>query len=143
MISVEVMTDTLFRYRPVLVEPLDSHAAVALIVDTARSTQDPDIVFIERAAHEGDPWSGHVAFPGGRCESEDDGPSATAVSETREEIGIDLSVGHLLGRLGRHGGALRGGGRVHAHRRRGTCGDIRCGRGRVRHQHRDLSLIHI
>ena len=92
MISVEVMTDTLFRYRPVLVEPLDSHAAVALIVDTARSTQDPDIVFIERAAHEGDPWSGHVAFPGGRCESEDDGPSATAVRETREEIGIDLSV---------------------------------------------------
>ena len=99
MIPVEVITDTLSRYRPVLVEPLDGHAAVALIVDTVRSTQDPDIVFIQRAAHEGDPWSGHVAFPGGRCESEDDGPSATAVRETREEIGIDLSVGHLLGRL--------------------------------------------
>jgi len=99
VIPVEVITDTLSRYRPVLVEPLDGHAAVALIVDTVRSTQDPDIVFIQRAAHEGDPWSGHVAFPGGRCEPEDDGPSATAVRETREEIGIDLSTARMLGRL--------------------------------------------
>ena len=99
MIPVQVITDTLSRHRPLLVEPLEGHAAVALIVDTARSTQDPEIVFIERATHQGDPWSGHVAFPGGRCESEDPGPSATAMRETREEIGVDLSAGHLLGRL--------------------------------------------
>ena len=41
---------------------------------------------INRAEHAGDPWSGHVAGPGGRAEPEDKDLEATAVLETLEEI---------------------------------------------------------
>ena len=39
-------------------------AAVLRVVDGA-----PELLFIKRADHDGDPWSGHMAFPGGRYEA--------------------------------------------------------------------------
>ncbi|KAJ8907510.1 hypothetical protein NDN08_007621 [Rhodosorus marinus] len=51
-----------------------------------------ELLLIRRALREGDPWSGHVAFPGGRADpGETD--QETAVRETREEIGLDLMSG--------------------------------------------------
>jgi hypothetical protein len=48
----------------------------------------------------GDPWSGHVAFPGGRAEPGDASPWHTAARETWEETGLDLlAAGRLLGTL--------------------------------------------
>ena len=99
MISTHTITQQLAQHQPVLSSTGDSHAAVALILDNAFSRDDPDIVFIERAQVLSDPWSGHIAFPGGRCESSDQLPLDTAVRETDEEIGVDLSAGRLLGRL--------------------------------------------
>ena len=59
-----------------------------------------EILFIKRAASPSDPWSGQVAYPGGRRSIEDADDLATAVRETREEIGIDLLADFLyLGRL--------------------------------------------
>ncbi|HVO11755.1 MAG TPA: CoA pyrophosphatase [Vicinamibacteria bacterium] len=49
-----------------------------------------ELLFILRAEHERDPWSGHVGFPGGRAEPEDESLQATAVRETLEETGLDL-----------------------------------------------------
>lgn len=59
----------------------------------------PELFFIRRAEHPTDPWSGHIAFPGGRHEPHDDSLVATAIRETREEVGIDLCGAALLGRL--------------------------------------------
>lgn len=49
-----------------------------------------EMLFIKRAAQERDPWSGHMAFPGGRHESHDPDLLATAHRETWEEIGLEL-----------------------------------------------------
>ena len=59
-----------------------------------------EVLLIRRAEREGDPWSGHMAFPGGRADPTDVDLRATAVRETLEEIGLDLERhGELLGRL--------------------------------------------
>jgi len=51
----------------------------------------PEVLLIRRAEHPSDPWSGHMAFPGGRQAAEDPTLLHTAMRETREEVGLDLS----------------------------------------------------
>ncbi len=58
-----------------------------------------DLLFIERAAREGDPWSGQIAFPGGRREPTDPDLDTTAIRETLEETAIDLAGAERLGVL--------------------------------------------
>ena len=64
-------------------------AAVALII-RAGENGAPELLFIKRAEYPADPWSGQVAFPGGREEEGDPTLADTAIRETREETGIDL-----------------------------------------------------
>ena len=60
----------------------------------------PELLFIKRAEYPGDPWSGQIAFPGGREESGDSSLQETAMRETREETGIDLAhEGMVIGVL--------------------------------------------
>lgn len=66
-----------------------------------------ELLFIQRAPSRNDPWSGHMAFPGGRTEPADTDSHATAERETLEEVGLDLQAAHKLGALddvvpGRH-----------------------------------------
>jgi len=59
-----------------------------------------ELLFILRAKHPRDPWSGHMGWPGGRVDDGDAGPLATALRETREELALDLERdGELLGAL--------------------------------------------
>jgi 8-oxo-dGTP pyrophosphatase MutT (NUDIX family) len=70
-------------------------AAVAAIV-----VPDPDsILLIRRAERDGDPWSGHMALPGGRRDAADGDLVETAIRETWEEVGVVLGRRHLLGAL--------------------------------------------
>ena len=74
-------------------------AAIALVLRMGESTE-PELLMIKRAEVERDPWSGHVACPGGRMEPGDMDLAQTAMRETWEETGIELSrVGRLLGTL--------------------------------------------
>jgi 8-oxo-dGTP pyrophosphatase MutT (NUDIX family) len=59
-----------------------------------------ELLFILRAEHPRDPWSGQMAWPGGRVDEGDSDPLATALRETREEIALDLERdAELLGTL--------------------------------------------
>jgi len=89
---------------PALVDPDDAsrRAAVALLVrlDETRERPTPQLLMIKRATFEGDPWSGHIALPGGRREPGDPTLERTVVRETWEETAIDLERdGRLLGCL--------------------------------------------
>lgn len=77
--------------------PEDREAAVAVLV---RPHDELEILLIKRAEHEQDPWSGHMALPGGRRAATDADLIATALRETEEETHVPLRrIGALLGRL--------------------------------------------
>ncbi len=59
------------------------------------------MLFIKRAEKAGDPWSGHMAFPGGHRDPSDVDLRAAAMRETQEEIGLDISTATMLGELPR------------------------------------------
>ena len=74
-------------------------AAVAVVL--RRGNDATEMLFIKRAEKAGDPWSGHMAFPGGHREPADASLQAAAVRETAEEIGLDIASAPLLGGLPR------------------------------------------
>jgi 8-oxo-dGTP pyrophosphatase MutT (NUDIX family) len=74
-------------------------AAIALVLRPGDSGE-PELLMIKRAEAENDPWSGHVACPGGRMDPEDRDLEHTAIRETWEETGVDLARdGRVLGAL--------------------------------------------
>jgi len=78
-------------------------AAIALVLRPGTGpaeAPDPELLMIKRAEAERDPWSGHVACPGGRMEPGDHDLEQTAIRETWEETGVDLARdGRVLGAL--------------------------------------------
>ena len=62
-------------------------------------SNDADMLMLRRATHEPDPWSGHVALPGGRAEAGDATLLDTAIRETREETALELRGARVLGAL--------------------------------------------
>lgn len=98
------LTGRLARLRERLAHPIDPltdddpsllWAAVAVVL-----VPDPDtVLLIRRAERTGDPWSGHMALPGGRREAQDIDLLATAIRETSEEVGFELSREDLAGSL--------------------------------------------
>ncbi len=99
MIGWEDLARALSARAPLRVPGDAPRAAVALILREGAEA-GPELLFIRRAEHEKDPWSGHMGFPGGRSEPHDADSAATAVRETREETGLDLAgEGERLGAL--------------------------------------------
>jgi 8-oxo-dGTP pyrophosphatase MutT (NUDIX family) len=73
-------------------------AAVAAVLRPAATGME--LLFIHRAEDSRDPWSGHMAFPGGRVDPGDRNSLAAAIREAREEVRLDLEAdAEYLGRL--------------------------------------------
>lgn len=74
-------------------------AAVAMVLRESPKA-GTEMLFINRAKRDGDPWSGQVALPGGRRDEGEGDLAETVVRETREELGIDLRAqGEVFGPL--------------------------------------------
>lgn len=69
-------------------EEEDADAAVALLLKPV--DQSFELFFVKRAENLADPWSGQMAFPGGKRDPEDQNLKRTVVRETLEETSINL-----------------------------------------------------
>jgi 8-oxo-dGTP pyrophosphatase MutT (NUDIX family) len=82
---------------PVDAADLPAAAVAAVLRECATGLE---LLFIRRAERLHDPWSGHMAWPGGHIDAGDAGPLAAAIREAREELRLDLERdGELLGAL--------------------------------------------
>jgi 8-oxo-dGTP pyrophosphatase MutT (NUDIX family) len=98
MATIEDVRRSLAGHEPDIIPPGDrGRAAVALVLRSRGSGLE--VLLIRRVEAEGDRWSGHIAFPGGRVGVEDANPRQTAERETLEEVGVDLARAQYLGRL--------------------------------------------
>lgn len=102
------MNELIDKLRELLAEPLDPSATnanmLAGVSVALRERQghmgDYEALFIRRSVRDDDPWSGQMAFPGGRFDDGDGSLKRTAVRETHEEVGLDLDAcGEYLGAL--------------------------------------------
>jgi 8-oxo-dGTP pyrophosphatase MutT (NUDIX family) len=96
---LEEIRARLSAHHPVLIdEQKVARASVALVL--GERGDDVELLLIQRATRDDDPWSGHMALPGGRRDPDDHDVLATAVRETCEEVGIDLAADATpIGRL--------------------------------------------
>ena len=97
--TIEQIREALARHQPQVVErePHQAEAAVALVL--AGTERDLSLCVIRRAEHPEDPWSGHMALPGGRASDDDPTRRFCAERETLEEVGLALDDVHWLGPL--------------------------------------------
>lgn len=98
--SIATVRELLAEHEPRLVDSVDDKRAAVAVVLCPQAEDDCAILFIHRADHPGDPWSGHIALPGGRVDATDASPLAAARRETLEEVAVDLTrSARLLGQL--------------------------------------------
>jgi len=86
-------------YRPTEIPFESGMIAAAVAVMLHDGDEGIEALFIHRAVRAGDTWSGQIAFPGGRREPSDPDLLTTAIRETMEEVGVDLSPVERLGVL--------------------------------------------
>lgn len=97
--SIDDITNLLTRHQPVEQlsgDDIKTRAAVAMIL--RQGQRGLELLFIQRSMFENDPWSGNVAFPGGKVQQGEE-PRQAAERETGEEIGLDLHSGLYLGQM--------------------------------------------
>lgn len=97
MPTLDVIRRHLANRTPVLAAISGRHAAVALVL--RQHFNQLQMLIIHRAEHDGDPWSGDLAFPGGKVDAEDRTAQAAAEREALEEVGMDLAAAEYLGQL--------------------------------------------
>ena len=73
-------------------------AGAAVLVPLVQREAGLNLLLTRRTDHLRD-HAGQISFPGGRVEPEDDGPVATALRETEEEIGLSRQHIEIIGQL--------------------------------------------
>ena len=100
VLTVDSFRAALGNHHPNLLPDVEGQTRAAVAAVLRPGKDGAEFLFIHRAEDPRDPWSGHMAFPGGRVDPGDADPLAAAVRETMEEVGLDLpSVAEQIGRL--------------------------------------------
>jgi 8-oxo-dGTP pyrophosphatase MutT (NUDIX family) len=108
--TIDQIRRSLGEYTPRILSAEQCQQAAVAVVFREGAQRRPEVLFIKRALHPADPWSGHMAFPGGRVDLDDATVRSAAERETLEEVGLSLEEAERLGRLDDLEG-LKGGGR--------------------------------
>ncbi|TDI91245.1 MAG: CoA pyrophosphatase [Chloroflexi bacterium] len=98
----------LAEHEPETFQPRQDTRQAAVAIILREGVNGPDMLFIKRAERTGDPWSGHMAFPGGHLDAEDADLKTAAMRETWEEVGLDLAPAVYLGPLDQQRAMPRG-----------------------------------
>jgi 8-oxo-dGTP pyrophosphatase MutT (NUDIX family) len=101
MSKLSLLRQSLSNRTPYRINNTLKRSSVALILRPSKFDTF-DLLYLRRADHPGDPWSGQVSFPGGKREEIDRSDLDTAIRETQEETGLDLAntdYFQLFGRL--------------------------------------------
>jgi 8-oxo-dGTP pyrophosphatase MutT (NUDIX family) len=116
-LSIDAIAEQLASYKPRRLPGRQWVARCGVVLLMAEHDRrgrpiPPVLLMMQRAQRTGDPWSGHVAFPGGRVDPSDASTRAAALRELTEETGFDASlgldpVGRLSDRLTREHGRAR------------------------------------
>ncbi|MFT6097952.1 MAG: 8-oxo-dGTP pyrophosphatase MutT (NUDIX family) [Arenicella sp.] len=85
-------------YQP-RVRPQESVIKAAVSIILRDGEHGTELLMMQRAKHENDPWSGQMSFPGGKIEREDADSKAAAVREAFEEVGAELTDDDFIGQL--------------------------------------------
>lgn len=97
-LNLASISANLAKHRPKVLSPNNrGHAAVSMLL--REGSPSPEVLFIVRAEHDRDPWSGNIGFPGGRLNNKLETPQQAAIRETNEELGLCLEQAQHLGRL--------------------------------------------
>jgi 8-oxo-dGTP pyrophosphatase MutT (NUDIX family) len=91
------LKDQLNKLNERLLKSPDEKADAAVAILIRPTDEDPEVFIVKRAEVDGDPWSGDMAFPGGKKATQDKGVLDAAVREVMEETGIDLKPLKPLG----------------------------------------------
>ncbi|MBM4394828.1 MAG: CoA pyrophosphatase [Deltaproteobacteria bacterium] len=76
----------------------DGVTRAAVLVLLRDGPEGPEILLTQRS-HDVRDHKGQVSFPGGAAEDSDADPTATAVREAAEEVGLDPAAVRMVGRL--------------------------------------------
>lgn len=104
-LSIDSIAKQLARYQPRRIPGRQwvARCGVVLLLadhDSRGHEIAPKLLMMQRAQRAGDPWSGHVSFPGGRVDVSDASTRAAAVRELQEETGFGVALGlEPIGRL--------------------------------------------
>lgn len=95
-LDLKLIKKRLLSHQPLALQA-ESKQRAAVTMLLRNRDQNTEVLFIRRAEHDQDPWSGDLGFPGGRIDTADSSPRDAAEREALEEVGINLIDANYLG----------------------------------------------